>query len=115
MDDEYANKLLEMMFRQAKAQFGDAVKSFWFNEGDACPGCGGIIDAVDVEGEQALSLNGFMYRKRGVLIGYFLCSYCVEYIFQESRVNPFKQTPLHATIEANLIDAYHNYINSLDA
>jgi len=34
-----ADSLLRVMFEQGKAQFGDAVKSFWFYEGELCPGC----------------------------------------------------------------------------
>lgn len=34
-----ADKLLGLMLAQGRAQFGDAVKSFWFYDGDFCPGC----------------------------------------------------------------------------
>jgi hypothetical protein len=111
-----AEKILEMMFAQGKAQFGNAFKSFWFYDGDVCPGClARPIDKMKFRGKDALSVNGFMYRPRGVLIGYFLCDVCANYIFKETEKNPYKQTPLHADIERNLADAYQRYLSSLDA
>ena len=112
-----ADKLLEAMFKQGKAQFGDAVKAFWFYEGEFCPGCSvRPIDLMKIKGKEAVAINGFMYRARGVLIGYFLCATCAEYIFSELRKNPFiHETPLHADIERNLIAGYHKHLNSLNA
>ncbi len=84
-----ADKLLSLMFNQAKAQFGNAVKSFWFYEGDLCPGClTRPIGIIKIKGENALAINGFMYRQRGVLIGYFLCEHCAKYIFKEAQKHP---------------------------
>ena len=104
------------MFNQGKAQFGNAMKSFWLYDGDLCPGClASPIDKIKVQGKDALSINGFMYRPRGVLIGYFLCETCANYIFKEAQKNPYKQTPLHADIERNLAAAYHKHLSSLDA
>ncbi|MCC6569887.1 MAG: hypothetical protein IT315_11690 [Anaerolineales bacterium] len=111
-----AEKILELMYAQGKAQFGNAVKSFWLYTDDLCPGCmARPIDKMKYKGKDALSINGFMYRPRGVLIGYFLCDTCANHIFKEAAKNPFKQTPLHADIERNLADAYHRYMASLDA
>jgi hypothetical protein len=111
-----ANELLSMMFTQAKAQFGDGIKSFWFYDGDLCPGCmARPIDAMKIKGKDALSLNAFIYRPRGVLIGYLLCQTCATHIFDEAQKNPYKQTPLHADIEQNLSAAYHKHLASLDA
>jgi hypothetical protein len=105
-----------MMYAQGKAQFGEAVKSFWLHDGELCPGClARPIDRIKFKGKEALSINGFMYRPRGVLIGYFLCDVCANFIFKEAQKNPFKQTPLHSDIERNLADAYHRYLASLDA
>jgi len=115
MNDEQANDLLTQMFRQAKAQFGNAVKSYWFNGNDACPGCGREVDAVRVKGKDALSLNAFIYRERGVLIGYLLCGRCAKKIFRAAKRNPYTQTPLHADIEANLVKAYQKHLRSMDA
>jgi hypothetical protein len=104
------------MFKQAKMQFGDAVKSFWFYEGDLCPAClARPIGVIRMKGERAVSLNAFIYRPRGVLIGYFLCEICANYVFKEAEQNPYKQTPLHTDIERNLTDAYLKYLASLDA
>jgi len=111
-----ADEILNAMFKQAKAQFGNAVKSFWFYEGELCPGCSRHpIGVVKFEGKDALPINGFMYRERGVLIGYSLCETCAKYIFKEAEKNPYKQTPLHADIEQNLITAYQKYLMSLNA
>lgn len=111
-----AEKILELMYAQGKAQFGDAMKSFWLYDGDLCPGClARPIDKIKFKGKDAVSINGFIYRPRGVLIGYFLCEVCAGYIFKEAEKNPYKQTPLHADIERNLADAYFRYLSSLDA
>lgn len=112
-----ADKILEMMYMQGKAQFGDAMKSFWVYDGDLCPGClARPIDRIKFKGKKdALSINGFIYRPRGVLIGYFLCETCANYIFTEAEKNPYKQTPLHADIERNLADAYLRYLSALNA
>lgn len=115
MSEEYAKNALAQMFQQAQSQFGDAVKSHWFNSGDACPGCGGEIDALKFKGEDALSLNAFIYRERGVLIGYLLCGDCAGKIMRAAKKNPYKQIALHATIEKNLVEAYKQYLRTLDA
>ena len=96
------DKVLNAMFAQAKAQFGNAIKSFWFYEGDKCPGCmTRPIGMIKMKGENAVALNAFIFRPRGVLIGYFLCQTCATYIFDEAQKHPYKQTPLHADIEQN--------------
>jgi len=112
-----AEKILELMFAQGKAQFGDAMKSFWFYDGDFCPGClARAVDKMKIKGKDALSVNGFIYRPRGVLIGYLLCEVCASHIFAEVEKNPgIKSTPLHVEIERNLADAYLRYMASLDA
>lgn len=115
MDNEYANELLEQMFQQAKTQFGSAVKAFWFYDDNPCPGCGSEIDAMQFKGQEALSLNAFIYRERGILIGYFLCGRCGGRIFRDAEKNPNQQTSLHTIIEMNLAEAYRKYIRSMDA
>ena len=112
-----ADKLLNTLYTQAKAQFGDAVKSFWFYAEEYCPGCQmRPIGVIKMKGENAVSMNAFIYRARGVLIGYFLCEVCANFIFKEVDKNPkIKTTPLHADIKTNLIGAYHKYLSSLDA
>jgi hypothetical protein len=111
-----AEKMLQMMLAQARAQFGDAVKSFWFYDGDLCPGCmARPIEVMKIKGKEALSLNAFIYRPRGVLIGYFLCQKCATYIFDQAQKHPYRETALHTDIEQNLIAAYHKHLASLDA
>ena len=34
-----ADELMKVMFEHGKAQFGSAVKSFWFYDGDLCAAC----------------------------------------------------------------------------
>lgn len=110
-----ANAALAELFARAKAQFGGAAKSFWFYDGDACPGCQGEIDALNLEGQRGISLNGFIYRERGVLIGYVLCSRCAGHIFMAGRQRSGRQTPLHPIIEQNLIAAYKRHMAAMDA
>jgi|SRR3972149_1542350 len=107
--------VLKAMFKQAKLQFGDAAKAFWFHDGDLCPAClQNPIGAIKFKGEDALAINGFMYRERGILIGYFLCEMCALYIHEQAQRHPYQQTPLHAKIESNLITAYHKHLSSLN-
>jgi hypothetical protein len=111
-----ADKLLEVILTQGKAQFGDAMQSFWFYDDEFCPGCGvRPIDTTKIKGKEAVAINGFIYRPRGVLIGYFLCGTCAAYIHSEVKKNPFKETPLHADIERNLIAKYHKHLSTLNA
>lgn len=110
-----AKAALNQMFSLARAQFGDAVKSQWFYDGDACPGCGREIDAVQWEGKEGMSLNAFIHRKPGVLIGYLLCGRCGEQVMRAGQSPLARQTPLHAKIEQTLIAAYERYIASLPA
>lgn len=111
-----ADGIMKIMFTQAKAQFGNAVKGFWFYEGELCPGCNqNPIGIVKFKGKDSLPINGFMYHARGVLIGYFLCGTCAKHVFTEAQKNPYKETPLHADIEKNLIADYRRHLESLDA
>jgi len=103
------------LFARAQAQFGSAVKGYWFYDGDSCPGCGSAVSPMKHKGKNALSLNAFIYRPRGMLIGYVLCGRCARHIFQAARKNPNTQTPLHAVIEQNLTTAYQRHLASLDA
>ena len=113
--NDHAEATLSLLFKQARAQFGNAVKSFWFYDADPCPSCGFPIDAIEYQGERALSLNAFIYRPRGVLIGYLLCGCCAQRIFEAAEKNPGVQTSLHSVIEQNLTRAYQRYLASLDA
>jgi hypothetical protein len=108
-----AAAILNAMVSFGKAQFGEAVKAYWVYDGDLCPCClKRPVDVMKYKGKDALSVNGFMYRERGVLIGYLLCGLCAREIFETSRK---WQTRRHDDIEKNLISAYHRYLASLDA
>ena len=108
-----AQKHIDMMmtqfYFQARSQFGDAIKAHWFYDGDNCPGCGNAIDEMSRNGERAISLNAYIYRKRGVLIGYFLCSRCGRTVMEQG-----KRTPLHTTIETTLQEAYERHMASFN-
>lgn len=113
---EYADTVLAQTLALARKQFGDAVKGYWFYDRDSCPGCGFPIDFISYKGHDALSINTFIYRPRGILIGYFLCSLCAKQIFEAVERNPgIQTTPLHAVIERNLITAYQRYMSTRDA
>jgi len=106
MSEKEVADLLEQLFRQAQRQFGSAVKTRWFHDGDDCPGCGREIDGVKFKGRDMLSLNAFIFREHGVLIAYLLCSKCVKYIIKKSKKDPTGTTPLHVKIEKNLKEAF---------
>ena len=110
------DNIMNNLYMQAKAQFGAAIKSFWLYDGDLCPACvQRPIGVVKFKGQDALAINAFIYRERGVLIGYFLCETCATYIFKEAQKNPYHQTPIHADIERNLTAAYHKHLMLLNA
>jgi hypothetical protein len=102
MANKEISDLLDQLFRQSQMRFGAAIKSRWFYDGDGCPGCGRKINTMKFKGKDALSLNAFIFREHGVLIGYLLCGRCAKYIFKESEKNPVAQTSLHTEIEKNL-------------
>jgi hypothetical protein len=70
---------------------------------------------MNYKGKEAMSINAFIYRARGILIGYFLCGLCAAFIFEQSEKRPGVETPLHDKIEMNLIAAYHKHLASLNA
>ncbi len=113
-EQDYANAILEQMYLQALMQFGDAIKSYWFNSSDFCPGCGNKVGVVKYKGKDSLSLNAYIYRKRGVLIGYLLCDRCMKGVFQTAKAKK-KHSARHGNIERNLVKAYHDHMNSMDA
>jgi hypothetical protein len=104
-------ELMSAFFAQAKAQFGSAVKTYWFYGGDLCPGCSCQTDGVvKFKGKDAVSLNAYIYRERGVLIGYLLCKTCAKTIHTAAQKNPYRQIPLHTQIEQFLTAAYLHHI-----
>ncbi len=113
--DEYINDALAQMFLQAHAQFGDAVKSYWFNDSGICPGCGRQAGPVKFKGKDAISLNAFIYREVGVLIGYFLCQRCLKEVFRTAKRTPGVQGPRHDAIEDNLRTAYQRHMSAMDS
>jgi hypothetical protein len=50
------------------------------------------LGVIKMKGENALAINGFMYRSRGVLIGYLLCQTCATYLFDEAQKNPYQKS-----------------------
>ena len=100
MSNKEISDLLELLFSQAKMQFGSAVASRWLYDGDGCPGCRREVKAMKFKGKNAMSLNAFIFREHGVLIAYLLCGKCARYILRESEKNPFGgKTSLHGEIE----------------
>ena len=111
--EEYVARIVELMMSSGRAQFGDAVKSYWVYADELCPGClKRPIDPMKYKGKDALSANSFIYRERGVLIGYLLCGQCARGIYEAT---PRPNDALHRNIERNLIAAYHRYLASLNA
>lgn len=111
MSNKEINEMLELIFRQAQMQFGNAIKSRWLHDGDGCPGCGREIKTMKFKGQNALSLNAFIYREHGVLIAYLLCGKCARHILREAEKNPFGgQTALHTKIEKTLKQAFVKHL-----
>ncbi len=105
------DELMSAFFAQARAQFGTVVKSYWFYPGDLCPGCSQPTDGtMKFKGKEALSLNAYIFRQRGVLIGYLLCDNCAKTIHTAAQKNPYRQTPLHTQIEQFLSAAYLHHV-----
>jgi hypothetical protein len=106
MSNNEISEMLDQLFHQAQMRFGTAVKSRWFYDGDGCPGCGREVKAMKFKGKNALSLNAFIFREHGVLVGYLLCGKCAKYVLKESEKDPYGQTELHTEIEKNLKQAF---------
>jgi hypothetical protein len=113
--NESIDNVLAQMFLQMHAHFGDAIKSYWFNDSGICPGCGRQVGKVKHKGKDAVSLNAFIYREVGVLIGYFLCQRCMKEVFRTAKQTPGQQGPRHDDIEANLRAAYQQHVSALDS
>lgn len=105
MPNREISDLLEQLFRQAQMQFGSAIKSRWFYDRDGCPGCGREISTMKWKKKNAISLNAFIYREHGVLIGYLLCGKCARQVIAATQ-----NLPLHADIEKNLKKAFLSHL-----
>ena len=103
---------MEKMLALCQAQYGDAIKTYWFYSESVCPCCGKRQTVVfKHENENAVSLNAFMYRERGVLIGYVLCGFCISELLKTSQK---RQMIMHENIEKNLIAAYQKYMSRMN-
>lgn len=102
---------LTKMFIDMHARFGDVVRGYWLYESDDCPGCGQKAQPFPHKGREALSLNIFIYRERGILIGYVLCGRCGKKVIQAGKQHPGRQIALHDTIEATLKRGYDARLN----
>ncbi|HXK61470.1 MAG TPA: hypothetical protein PLP42_16410 [Acidobacteriota bacterium] len=97
-----ADEILDQLAAVGKASFGDAIKEYWFYREALCPACRKRPSgALKYKGHNAISLNCFMYRERGVLIGYFLCGPCARKVLRRSS-----EGEIHKRIERNLIAGY---------
>ena len=111
--EAHAAEIIEMMMTYGQAHFGAAVRAYWVYADDLCPGCRKrLVEAMKYKGKEGLAVNIFMYRERGVLIGYLLCGQCANGIYEAT---PRSDDELHQNIERNLIAAYHGYLASLNA
>ena len=106
MTEKEITGLFDQIFHQVKMQIGSAVRSPWFYDGDGCPGCGSEISTMKFKKKNALSLNAFVFREHGVLIGYLLCGKCAKHIMKNSEKDPLVPTALHAEIEKRLKAAF---------
>lgn len=103
------------MFAQLHAQMGNALKGYWFYESNRCPGCGRKAGPMRYRGKDALSINAYIYRQRGILIGYLLCGRCANEIHQAAKRKPGQQTARHDDIEPTLNAAYEAHLRQMDA
>lgn len=102
---EYIAAQFDKMVALYRQQYGHLFTATWWYESEWCPCCQRQRVGVwtDRSGQPNLSLNGFMYTERRVLIGYLLCRSCVEALV---RAGPQRYAELHRQIEACLIGAY---------
>lgn len=115
MNQSDAHAMLDQLFFQAHLQFGNAVKGRWFYDDPRCPGCQRKVSKMRYKGKDAISLNAYIYRKRGILIGYMLCNRCANMVQRAAERNPGVQLGLHRGIEDTLGQAYEQHLNSMDA
>lgn len=103
----------EGAMRMMRAHFGSAARAVWVCDDELCSCCGKRkIDLMMYQGQEALSINAYMHRERGVMIGYLLCGECALDVMTESEGGAGK---LHQAIEKNLERAYARFLNSHSA
>ena len=94
------DEMLGKLYAQAKTQFGDAIQSYWFYSGDRCPACSQrSVGVIKFNDKNALSMNAFIYRARGVLIGYLLCETCADESFKMRRKTLTRKR--HCTLQSS--------------
>jgi hypothetical protein len=98
-------QLFDDLYNRLKMQSGGAIRSRWFHTEEACPGCEKKLTNMKYEGKNAISLNTFIFREQGVLIGYLLCGKCAKQLFKKGEA-PGKHLPLHDAIEKTLKSSY---------
>lgn len=97
--------LFDDLYHRLKMQSGGVIRSRWFHTEADCPGCGKKLTNMKYEGKNAISLNTFIFREHGVLIGYLLCGKCAKQLFKKDE-DPLKHLPLHDAIEKTLKASY---------
>ena len=55
--DKQVDDVVAEFFARAQAQFGSAIKGYWFYGDDSCPGCGSAVSPMKHKGKNALSLD----------------------------------------------------------
>ncbi|MBI4787086.1 MAG: hypothetical protein HY782_08580 [Chloroflexi bacterium] len=109
--DPFAPALAKML-ALCQAQYGDAIKTYWFHNAELCPCCGKRrVAPFKYKHKDALSLNAFIYRAKGVLIGYTLCGICAADVLNPSNK---RQAMMHDRIEKNLVEAYHKHMSHVN-
>lgn len=102
--------VLDQLYRQAQMQYGNVIKGKWLHDGNGCPGCGKEITETKWKKKKALSLNAFIYREHGVLIGYMLCGKCAHHIHSEAQKGGYAKLAIHDEIEKNLKSAFVKHL-----
>lgn len=107
-DDVQVISAVYELFDNAKRMYGDSIENYWFYDSEHCPACGKKIDIFKFGKENAISLNGYMYRDMNVFIAYLLCGRCATEIFRKSN----KSKIIYKNLEENLKNAYAQFMKS---
>ena len=108
---KYIATQFDKMVALYRRQYGHLFTTTWWYESEWCPCCGRRPVGLwaNPEGQTALSLNGWIYRERQVLIGYLLCRRCVEDL---TRASPAQEITMHRQIEGRLRAAYQQALGA---